>query len=101
MEDPVEGSFFSFNHIIELRRMAGAVKSLRVGAIGYLCVMFSADAIDETLERLCTRGAQRVGDEVQYKDAYRLCYIGGPEGVLIASPENSADHFVRLRLTGP
>jgi predicted enzyme related to lactoylglutathione lyase len=41
------------------------------------------DDIDETLESLRTRGAQLVGEVVQYQDAYRLCYIRGPEGLLI------------------
>src|SRR5918997_989392 len=50
---------------------------------GYLRVMFAVDDIDETLERLRKRGAQLVGEVVQYKDAYRLCYIRGPEGLLI------------------
>src|SRR5215468_8595469 len=54
-----------------------------VNALGYLRVMFAVDDIDETLERLRTRGAQLVGDVVDYKDAYRLCYIRGPEGLLI------------------
>src|SRR6478736_6601201 len=50
-----------------------------VNALGYLRVMFAVDDIDETLERLYQRGAQLVGEVVQYKDAYRLCYIRGPE----------------------
>ena len=54
-----------------------------VNALGYLRVMFAVDDIDETLERLRKRGAQLVGDIVQYKEAYRLCYIRGPEGLLI------------------
>ncbi|MCA0011050.1 VOC family protein [Mesorhizobium sp. B292B1B] len=54
-----------------------------VNALGYLRVMFAVDDIDETLERLRTRGAQLVGEVVQYKDVYRLCYIRGPEGLLI------------------
>ena len=54
-----------------------------VNALGYLRVMFAVDDIDETLERLSTRGAQLVGEVVQYKDAYRLCYIRGPEVILI------------------
>ena len=54
-----------------------------VNALGYLRVMFAVDDIDETLERLGRRGAQLVGEVVQYKDAYRLCYIRGPEGLLI------------------
>lgn len=54
-----------------------------VNALGYLRVMFAVDDVDETLERLCTHGAQLVGEVVQYRDAYRLCYIRGPEGILI------------------
>ena len=54
-----------------------------VNALGYLRVMFAVDDIDETLDRLCKRGARLVGEVVQYKDAYRLCYIRGPEGILI------------------
>ena len=41
------------------------------------------DDIDETLERLRRLGAQLVGEVVRYKDVYRLCYIRGPEGLLI------------------
>ncbi len=54
-----------------------------VNALGYLRVMFAVDDIDDTVERLRQRGAQLVGEIVQYKDAYRLCYISGPEGLLI------------------
>jgi catechol 2,3-dioxygenase-like lactoylglutathione lyase family enzyme len=55
-----------------------------VNALGYLRVMFTVDDIDETLARLRKRGAQLVSDGVvQYEDAYRLCYIRGPEGLLI------------------
>ena len=54
-----------------------------VNALGYLRVMFAVDDIDETLERLRKRGTQLVGELVQYQDAYRLCYIRGPEGLLI------------------
>ena len=45
--------------------------------------MFAVDDIDETLDWLRKRGAQLVGEVVQYKDTYRLCYIRGPEGLLI------------------
>ena len=54
-----------------------------VNALGYLRVMFAVDDIDDTLERLRKRGAQLVGEVVQYEDSYRLCYIRGPEGLLI------------------
>lgn len=54
-----------------------------VNALGYLRVMFAVDDIDGTLERLRGRGAELVGEVVRYKDAYLLCYIRGPEGILI------------------
>lgn len=54
-----------------------------VNALGYLRVMFAVDDLDETLARLSKRGAQLVGEVVQYEDSYRLCYIRGPEGLLI------------------
>jgi catechol 2,3-dioxygenase-like lactoylglutathione lyase family enzyme len=58
-----------------------------VNALGYLRVMFTVDDIDETLARLRKQGAQLVGDIVQYEDSYRLCYIRGPEGLLIGLAE--------------
>ena len=54
-----------------------------VNALGYLRVMFTVDDIYETLGKLRTHGAQLVGEVVQYKDLYRLCYIRGPEGLLV------------------
>ena len=55
-----------------------------VNSLGYLRVMFAVDDIDETLARLRTHGAELVSSEVvQYEDSYRLCYIRGPEGLLI------------------
>jgi catechol 2,3-dioxygenase-like lactoylglutathione lyase family enzyme len=58
-----------------------------VNSLGYLRVMFAVDDIDELLDRLRKRGAQLVGDLVQYENAYRLCYIRGPEGLLIGLAE--------------
>jgi len=58
-----------------------------VNALGYLRIMFAVGDIDETLVRLRKRGAQLVGEVVQYEDAYRLCYIRGPEGLLIGLAE--------------
>jgi catechol 2,3-dioxygenase-like lactoylglutathione lyase family enzyme len=55
-----------------------------VNALGYLRIMFAVDDIDDTLIRLRKHGAELVSSEVvQYQDAYRLCYIRGPEGLLI------------------
>ena len=58
-----------------------------VNALGYLRVMFTVDDIDETLARLRELGARLVGEVVQYEQAYRLCYIRGPEGLLIGLAE--------------
>jgi catechol 2,3-dioxygenase-like lactoylglutathione lyase family enzyme len=58
-----------------------------VNALGYLRVMFTVDDIDDTLARLSRLGAQVVGDVVQYEQSYRLCYIRGPEGLLIGLAE--------------
>src|SRR6188474_1888867 len=59
-----------------------------VNALGYLRVMFAVDDIDETLARLRKHGAQLVSSEVvQYEDSFRLCYIRGPEGLLIGLAE--------------
>jgi catechol 2,3-dioxygenase-like lactoylglutathione lyase family enzyme len=59
-----------------------------VNALGYLRVMFAVDDIDDTLTRLQEKGAELVSTEViQYENAYRLCYIRGPEGILIGLAE--------------
>lgn len=60
-----------------------------VNALGYLRVMFTVDDVDETLARLRQHGAQLVGEVVQYEDSYRLCYIRGPEGLLIGLAEET------------
>ena len=55
-----------------------------VNALGYLRVMFAVDDIDDTVARLREHGAELVSREiVQYEDSHRLCYIRGPEGLLI------------------
>ena len=54
-----------------------------VNALGYLRVMFTVEDIDDTLARLSKRGAKIIGEVVQYQDTYRLCYIRGPEGILV------------------
>lgn len=58
-----------------------------VNALGYLRVMFTVEDIDEMVDRLTKHGAQLVGEVVQYEDTYRLCYIRGPEGLLIGLAE--------------
>ena len=64
-----------------------------VNALGYLRVMFAVADIDEMLDRLRKHGAQLVGEMVQYEDSYRLCYIRGPEGILIGL----AEQLVKIR----
>jgi len=54
-----------------------------VNALGYLRVMFTVDDLGETLDRLRARGAALVGEVVDYAEIYRLCYIRGPDGLLI------------------
>jgi len=58
-----------------------------VNALGYLRTMFAVENLDDTLTRLGKRGAQLVGEVVQYENIYRLCYIRGPEGILIGLAE--------------
>jgi predicted enzyme related to lactoylglutathione lyase len=58
-----------------------------VNALGYLRVMFAVDDLDDTLAQLRKHDAQLVGEVVQYEDVYRLCYIRGPEGLLIGLAE--------------
>src|SRR5213596_2896192 len=62
-----------------------------VNALGYLRVMFAVDDIDDTLARLRKHGAELVSSEVvRYQDAYVLCYIRGPEGILIGLAQELA-----------
>src|SRR4029079_14293145 len=58
-------------------------RSAPVNALGYLRVMFARDTLEDTLARLAKRGAEVVDQVVQYGGVYRLCYIRGPEGILI------------------
>jgi catechol 2,3-dioxygenase-like lactoylglutathione lyase family enzyme len=58
-----------------------------VNALGYLRVMFAVDDVDDTLARLRAHGAELVGEVAQYEDVYRLCYVRGPEGILVGLAE--------------
>lgn len=73
----LELSRFLAPHVIADHRNAP------VNALGYLRVMFTVNDLDETLDRLRKRGARLEGEVVDYQGVYRLCYIRGPEGVLI------------------
>ena len=58
-----------------------------VNALGYLRVMFAVDDLDDTLARIERHGARVVDEVVTYEDLYRLCYVRGPEGILIGLAE--------------
>jgi catechol 2,3-dioxygenase-like lactoylglutathione lyase family enzyme len=58
-----------------------------VNALGYLRVMFTVENLDQLIARLIKHGAQLVGEVVEYENVYRLCYIRGPEGLLIGLAE--------------
>jgi catechol 2,3-dioxygenase-like lactoylglutathione lyase family enzyme len=62
-------------------------RTAAVNSLGYLRVMFTVENIDELVSRLVTKGAQLVGEVVQYENLYRLCYIRGVEGLLIGLAE--------------
>ena len=62
-----------------------------VNALGYLRVMFAVDDLADTLARLAPLGATLVGEVVDYQDVYRLCYIRGPEGILIGLAQEFFD----------
>jgi len=58
-----------------------------VNAFGYLRSMFTVEDIDDTVSRLQKHGAELVGEIVQYENSYRLCYVRGPEQILIGLAE--------------
>lgn len=69
-------------------RVVADHRNAPVNALGYLRVMFAVDDLDETLARLRRHGAVLVSSEVvRYEDSYRLCYIRGPEGILLGLAE--------------
>src|SRR5205807_2798746 len=90
MRTPDGHSRLELSRFLEPRVVADH-RNAPVNALGYLRVMFAVDDIDETLVRLRKHGAKLVSSElVQYEDSYRLCYIRGPEGLLIALAQASA-----------
>lgn len=56
-------------------------------ALGLRSVMFTVESVDDTVARLCASGAELIGEVVQYEDVYRLCYVRGPAGVIVALAE--------------
>jgi catechol 2,3-dioxygenase-like lactoylglutathione lyase family enzyme len=58
-----------------------------VNALGIRRIMFAVDDLEDVLARLRTHGAEPVGEVTQYEDGYRLCYVRGPEGIMVALAE--------------
>jgi catechol 2,3-dioxygenase-like lactoylglutathione lyase family enzyme len=67
-----------------------------VNTLGYRRVMFAVENIEDVLARLLAHGAELVGEVVQYEDKYRLCYLRGPEGIIVALAEQSQRSTGRL-----
>jgi catechol 2,3-dioxygenase-like lactoylglutathione lyase family enzyme len=56
-------------------------------ALGLRSVMFAVDSVDDSITRLRAKGGELIGDVVQYEDSYRLCYMRGPAGIIVALAE--------------
>jgi predicted enzyme related to lactoylglutathione lyase len=69
------------------RALSAEPKNAPVNTLGIRRIMFAVEDIDEVLARLRARGAELVGELEQYEDSYRLCYVRGPEGIIIALAE--------------
>ena len=65
----------------------GAEPNAPPNTLGLRSIMFAVDDIDQVLARLQAHGAELVGEVAQYEDSYRLCYVRGPEGVIVALAE--------------
>jgi catechol 2,3-dioxygenase-like lactoylglutathione lyase family enzyme len=65
-------------------KAVGGEPNAPVNTLGIRRMMFAVDDVDEVLARLRAHGAELVGEVVQYEDSYRLCYVRGPEGILVA-----------------
>jgi len=62
-------------------------ENVPVNALGIRRIMFAVDDIDDVVARLHAHGAELVGEVVQYEDTYRLCYVRGPEGIIVGLAE--------------
>lgn len=89
MRTPDGHSRLELSRFIEPKVVADH-RNAPVNALGYLRVMFAVDDLADTLERLRPLGAQVVGEVVDYQNVYRLCYIRGPEGILIGLAQELA-----------
>jgi catechol 2,3-dioxygenase-like lactoylglutathione lyase family enzyme len=86
MVTPDGQSRLELSHFL-IPSVVGDHRNAPVNALGYLRVMFAVEDLDETVSRLQKHGAELVGEIVQYENAYRLCYIRGPERILIGLAE--------------
>ncbi|MFI6907239.1 VOC family protein [Nonomuraea sp. NPDC050394] len=67
--------------------IGGVPRDAPANTLGIRRIMFAVDDLDDVLARLRTHGAELVGEVAQYEDSYRLCYLRGPEGIVIALAE--------------
>ena len=65
----------------------GAGSNAPANTLGLRSIMFAVDDIEDVLARLRAHGGELVGDVEQYEDSYRLCYVRGPEGIIVALAE--------------
>ncbi|MDP3941629.1 MAG: VOC family protein [bacterium] len=72
-----------------------------VNALGYLRVMFAVTDINDTIARLKKHGAELIGEVVNYEDIYLLCYLRGPEGIMVALAEQLGEKSVKDVLGNP
>ena len=69
-------------------------ESAPANALGIRRIMFAVDDIDDVVARLRSHGAELVGELVQYEDTYRLCFLRGPEGIIIGLAEQLSNQSV-------
>ncbi|MFG2004172.1 VOC family protein [Spirillospora sp. NPDC048911] len=69
------------------KAISGVPKDAPINTLGIRRIMFAVDDIDDTTAHMLAHGAELVGEVTQYEDSYRLCYLRGPEGILVALAE--------------
>jgi catechol 2,3-dioxygenase-like lactoylglutathione lyase family enzyme len=69
------------------RAVGGVPAGAPANTLGIRRIMFAVDDIEDVVGRLCARGAELVGEIVRYEDVYRLCYLRGPEGIVVGLAE--------------
>ena len=79
-----DGQGIELDKFLAPAAVRGAPADAPVNTLGIRRIMFAVDDLDAVLTRLRANGAELVGDVVQYEDSYRLCYVRGPEGLMVA-----------------